>query len=321
MEPKNKKSTLILLIILMIIFIPTAIAGTIFHFTMGTNPNKSNPNHNFYYNGQLYFYNYNNLIGTYACANKICDYAYETIDDQNYQLNYYNDNKIDQIKKINNKYAFIIDTDNNDVKDYYEGLAISIYDILNKKTLATIKAVKNYTIGLENNYFIVENDNNEWGVLNIGDTISLAIPYTYDYIGVHNVSSTNNTSLESDTFLVKDTQGYKLVSNKNTDLTDYFNSPISDYNAKYIITYNSGYYYLNDYSNKLITSYGYTNMKFIGEYVGVINTANQFYLINPSNVADVSEKYNVNSMNDVSYQISTNGIELSINNKVVETVK
>lgn len=320
MEPKNKKSSLILIIILIIICLPAAIYGGILHFT-GSGSSDNNPKHEFYYNGKLYFYNYNNLLGTYTCTNKICDYAYETNDDSNYQLNYYKDSSVDQIKIVNNKYAFIIDTADTNVSNYYENVPINLYDIVNKRSLATLKAVKNYTKGLENNYFIVLNNESKWGVISLGDSVSLAIPYSYDYIGVHNVSSNNHTTLDSDIFLVKDTQGSKLVSNKNADLTNYFNATIIDYNANDVITYNSGYYYLNNYSNNLIISYGFKYMKFIGEYVGVINTSNQFYLINASTGSDVSNKYAVNSIEDVSYQVTTNGVELTINNKVVETVK
>jgi hypothetical protein len=315
MEPKNKKSVLVLIIILMIIVLPCAGWGTYKHFVSGTKASDNNVNKSFKYNNKLYFYNNSNLIGTYACTKSNCNYASETIDDSNYDLNYYNDNNIDQVKMINNKYAFLIDSDSADNNQ------IILYDIINNRISGTFSSVKDYTIGIENNYYIIKNTDGLWGVVSLNDTPSLIVPYSYNYIGLHNIIANNSTKLEADIFAVKDTTGWKLISNKNVDLTKYFSYPIYDYSAKYVALKNNNLYYLYDYSNNLVISFGYKDLKFIGEYVGVVNSSNQFYLLNPNTTADASKRYNVNSIKDVTYNITNSGIQLSINGTIVETVK
>src|SRR5574344_1095081 len=280
MEPKSKKSVLILIIVLMVIVIPSAIWGTFNHFASTNVASDTNVNKSFSYNGKLYFYNNNTLLGTYTCKYSNCNYATGTIDDTNYNLKYHKVTP-SKIEMINNKYAFL--TDNDSASD-----SVILYDITGNRVAGTFAAVKNYGVGIENNDFILKNSEGLWGVIGLGDTTSLVIPYSYNYIGLHDIEANNSTSLEADIFAVKDTIGWKLISNQNVDLTKYYNYPIYDYNAKYVALKNSDLYYLYDYSNNLIVSFGYKDIKFIGEYVGVINSTNQFYLLNPSTTGDAS---------------------------------
>lgn len=306
----------------MVIIIPAAGYGTYLHLQNGSSTNDTNnPNKEFHYNNKLYFYNYNNLIGTYPCENSICDYAYETIDDTSYALNYYDDKVIDQVKMVNNKYAFIVDTSSSSDSHYYD-TPIILYDIVNQRKIASFKAVKNYTIGIENNIYIVENTDSQWGVLSLGDTTSLLIPYSYNYIGLHNKVANNTTNLEADTFVVKDSTGWKLVNNKNGNLTtSSYTNNIYDFNNKYIICKNNDYYYLYDYNNALVVSFGYKSLAFVGDYVAVLNSANQFYILNPQTNIDMSERYVISSLNDVKYELTSSGITITINGTLKETVK
>src|SRR5574344_133902 len=316
MKPKNKKSILILIIILMIIIIPCAIWGTYSHVTKSSKPVDNNVSKEFHYNGKLYFYNLNNLVGTYTCTGSVCDYAYETIDDDKYALNYHQVSDATQIKLVNDKYAFIVDTDNATVP--YTGSNITLYDITSNRSVGTFKSVKNYSVGLENNQLMLQNADGLWGVIALNDTPSLIIPYSYNYIGVHDIIANNETTLETDMYAVNDTSGWKLINKANADLTSYFKYPIYDYNSKYVILKNNNYYFLYNYQNAPVISFGYNDIKFMGEYVGVLNTNNQFYVINPSTTADVSKRYSVNSMDDVKYDITSSGLTISINDTVME---
>ena len=317
MKPKNKKSVLILNIILLIIFIPCAVIGIIYRSNSGDTSNK---NKDFFHNGKLYFYDYENLLGNYTCTNNLCDYANETIDDDNYALNYYNDNKLDQIEMINNKYAFIIDDDTSNIKENYKGIPIKLYDITGNKVLSTVKAVKNYSVGIENNLFIIQNDSDMWGVISINDVISVVIPYEYNYIGLHKNTANNTNKLESDIFVVYNDSGWKLLSNLNVDLTSTFINPIYDYNATYVITKNNDLYYLNKYDGTQVISYGYKGIKFIGEYVGVLSSSDEFYIVDPTTTQDISSRYPVTTLDQVNYTITDAGLELTINGEVVETI-
>ena len=66
---KDKK-TLITIIILLVVFLPLGLVGTIKHFsTSKTNVDvNSNPNKEFIYNNKLYFYYENELLATYECS-------------------------------------------------------------------------------------------------------------------------------------------------------------------------------------------------------------------------------------------------------------
>lgn len=317
-NPKNKKSVLILIIILMIIVIPSAIWGTVSHITSTAKPVESNSNKDLYYNGKLYFYNLNTLVGTYTCTSSVCDYAYNQMDDSKYMLNYHQVQDDVQIKMINNKYAFIVDSDS--ITAPYTGSKVTLYDITGNRTVGTFTAVKNYGVGLENNEVILQNTEGLWGVIALSDSPSLMVPYVYNYIGVHDIIANNDTALETDSFVVNDASGWKIINKNNVNQTGYYTNPIYDYNSNYVIVYNNGYYFLYDYSNKQVITFGYNKMKFMGEYIGVLNTSNQFYIINPKTTEDISKRYNVNSIDDVTYVVSSSGITISINGTEMETV-
>ena len=322
MKPKNKKSVLILNIILLVIFVPLACIGTITHFKNGPTKKKvdSNPNREFYYNGSLYFYDFNNLLGTYECSNDFCNYAYTTNDDKYYELNYLKNDETSQVKLINNKFAFIMDVPGSDVSNGYENVPINVYDIVNGRVLATVKGVKNYGVGIDDDYYIVKNDNDQWGVLQLADTVKSIIPYSYKYIGLHKTLANNSTKLESETFVVLSDSGWKLVSNLNVDLSSEFTMPIYDYNNSYVITKNMENYYLNKIDGELVVSFGYKGIEFMGQYVGVLSSSNEFYVIDPVTTQDVSSRYPVNSMDDVSFVVNGSSIELSISGQQVETI-
>lgn len=302
----------------MVIIVPCAIYGTISHVTSSIKPVENNANKELYYNGKLYFYNLNNLVGTYTCTSSVCDYAYNTIDDSKYQLRYHQVDSNTQVKMINNRYAFIVDADS--ISAPYTGASITLYDITESRAVGTFKSVKNYGVGLENNEVILQNNEGLWGVISLNDNPSLVVPYSYNYIGLHDITANNETTLETDIFAVSDSTGWKLINKENSNLSIYYNYPISDYNSKYVIINNNNYYFLYDYSNKLVISFGYNDMLFMGEYVGVLNTSNQFYVIDPKTTDDISKRYNVTSMDDVTYKITSSGLTISINGTDMETV-
>ena len=167
---------------------------------------------------------------------------------------------------------------------------------------------------------MLQNSDGLWGVIGLNDTPSLVIPYSYNYIGVHDVLANNTTTLETDIYAVSDSSGWKLINKGNTNLTSYYSFPIYDYNSQYVILKNNNYYFLYNYQNTPVITFGYSKMMFMGEYVGVLNTSNQFYEIDPKTTADVSKRYNVTSMDDVTYTISETGLTISINGTVMETI-
>ena len=190
---KGNKGALIIIVILLIVFVPLAFLTATYKFK----ENKENEKKpvapslpEFYENGTLNFIEYNSLIGTYKCNNTndsgFCGYAYEAIDDDNYVLDYYEDTYLDEVGIINSKYTFLIDTDDTYDQNNTDNKEVLLYDIEQGKIIGTYKAVKNYTIGLNGDYFIVKDANDLWGVIKLEDEIVIVIPFEYEYIGVQN---------------------------------------------------------------------------------------------------------------------------------------
>lgn len=310
---KNNKGTLILIIVLLVIFSGLSVWGYIAN-SMGVNkpPEPENINREFKFNNKLYFYDKLALIGTYDCKSQNCDYAQATIDDVDYSLNYYKEAKESKISMINNKYAFIID----DSKE------IILYDIPNKSIVNKFKAVKDYEIGIKDNYYIVKNTDNKWGVIKLESNLELIVDYKYEFIGLNKNIDSESKKVDNSIFAIKDSNGWKLISNTNLDKSAYSLNQIYDYNDKYIITSNNNYYYVNNVSSgSPISSNIYSYANFIGNYIAVINNTKEFYIFNPDTLQVISQKYPVTSINDVKLEESLSGISISIKDEYKEMVK
>lgn len=308
MKVKSKNSVLITIIVLLVIFVPLSIIGTVAHFTdSGLSSGKQ-----LYRKGYLYFYQdgSNTLLGKYKCFDKICDYAYEFVNDDTIGLNYYNDNSVDKIELVNNKYAFIVDS--KVAPNYYRGVPISLYDVVNDQSKINLNAVKNYTIGIDNDYFIVQNALGKWGVIQLRDEVKSIIPYTYMFIGLKN-NITDSNKIKSDRFVVKDDKGFKIINDKEEALSTYFEGNIIDYNDEYIANKKDDAVYITNYQGSQSIMNSFKNVRFFDKYVGVIDLTGNFSIINPVNGNDLSKKYTIDSFDSVKYSIVDNGIELDIN--------
>ena len=100
---QNRKSTLIVIIVLLVIFLPLAIFTTTMHMK-DKNQVIESPNHEFFYNGKLYFYHNDELLGTYTCeSDDYCDYAISR-NNFSYELAEHKGETNEKIPLINNRY-------------------------------------------------------------------------------------------------------------------------------------------------------------------------------------------------------------------------
>jgi len=307
---KNKnRGTLILIIIFLSIFSILGIWGAVANF-MGVNKEEIeilNTNHEFKFNGKLYFYDGDNEIGTYTCKTSDCDYATLTIDDKDYSLNSYDTENL-KTTLIDNKYAFIDDG------------GIILYDVTKQRKISDYKAIKNYEIPLANNLYILQDVDGLWGVVKLGNVAATVINYEYDFIGCNKTLNENN-ELSVDLFAVKDTNGWKIINNNNIIQGKYYLNEIYDYNESYVITKSKdNFYYLNSIDGDQLFSYDFIKLDFISKYVEVINSSNQYYIVDPNTLQEVSRRYNIVSSDDVSSNVTLNGIEITINGILRETV-
>jgi len=283
----KKKGMLISIIVLLAIFLFFGATG--FYFKLTTKENKKreetleedkNINQEFHFDGKLYFYDQEELLGTYACQSDNCSYASETIDDANYSLEYYDDNSIDMMKMIQKHYAFIIDGSEE----------IILYDILEEKVITQYKAVKNYTVGIENDLFIVQTADDKWGIITLNESFKTLIPTSYDYIGVLNNTTKENKELYADNFVVLNNNKWKIIDINNIALSSELNYPIVSYNGLAIKTKNEENFIAYDYSGEIIKgSYRYQIINFLGKYVEMVTTNNRVFVYDPEKRDIVSE--------------------------------
>ena len=274
----------------------------------GTTTDPENKNHDFHFNNKLYFYNGGSLLGTYECSNDNCNYASPTIDDSKYSLNYYIkpiSSPGDKTNEVNNKYAFLVDGDEDEV---------IIYDFVNKNVIEKIAAVKDYGLALNDNYVILKNSSGKWGIKKMDSSVSDVVDYKYDYIGVAKNIDSETKNLKSDLFVVKENDNWKIIDNTGEEKSDNMTNDIYDYTSKYIITKNitTNNYYLVDYENNQLIDEPLKELNFVAGLISVLNTDNQFYLFNPKTSGIVTEKIKVNSLDNVKIEVINNNINLSV---------
>ncbi len=309
---KYKKGALIIAIIALVITLPLTVMGIIYNKEI---KDIDNLNKEFYYNNKLYFYsNTGDLIGTYECNFKNCGYATQTINDEEYGINYYKSSK-KSTDLIDNRYAFIA--------DYKEEQgAINLYDIKNNKSMAMYKSVKNYGIGINNDYYIVMGVTGNYGVIKIDkDEITTVIPFTYEYIALQNDVDLENNKLSTDAFIVKKDGKWYLTDTNEAVFTEKMLDPIIAFDTKTFITKNENYNLYNyDGTSKLFGNYKYLN--YISKYIEVLDSNNNYYILDINNLTIVSNTYTVNDNSEINANINDeNKIEIKIGNEVKQTIE
>ena len=290
--------------------------GLFVHIDRVNHPPAENPNKEFKFNGKLFFYDINKeLINTYKCKNEYCDYASNRADDYTYMFNYYKDSQEIAIPLIDQRYAFINDSASKSESN------IILYDVKNQKEVNKFKSVKNYTIGLDNGYFIVQDENGKYGVIKTTNNAGMIIECKYDFIGVRSEINSDTGHLKSDKFAVQDVNGWKMISDTGTDLTSYTTRAIFDYNDSFTITYSNGNYYLTTSNGNELMSDGIEAMRFVGNYVEVMNDEDKGYFVNLSTMQEVTSRYEIKDLDSFIIEESLNGYEIYYGDELIATLK
>lgn len=308
MENKNNKVVLITIIVLLCIFTPLTVVGLL---TKGNvSPIEENPNHETFYDGYIWFYDLNNdFLSKYECLTEICEFTKPSIDDDTYGINYYKEGTIKRVSLMNDKYTFITD-----------GAVINLYAANTGTTLQTYKALKTYNTTLENNSFIVQNNEGVWGVLSIGDTLGAVLPFEYSFIGLLGNLNEDGT-LSTDKFIVqKDTKWY-IVDKTNNTLSGEMDDPIVYYTDKYIFSRNSEQVRIYGFDNiEYLEKYTIRNYILEDKYIGIIT--DNFLLIY-DNLDQNYIKSVVLTENDAHVELEKvdNKLNIKINNEITDTIE
>lgn len=308
---KNQKVIYITIIVLLCIFLPLTIIG--FIFRDDKNLLDENPGHDTYYKGKIWFYDDNDkLLSSYECQTEICEFTVPTIDDAAYGINYYGEGTMEKVPVVDNKYTFITD-----------GAVIYLYNVTNGTTLGTYKAVKNYNTSLENNAFIVQNQNGLWGVLTIGSTLSSVLPFEYDFVGLINKTNEDGT-LNTDKFIVRKNNKWHLVDVTGVEpnaITGEIEDPIVDYTDYYVISKNMNKVRIHSYENyEYLTNYSIKDYVLEDKYIGIIT--DNFLLIYDNLGSNYLKDITLTGITgEIDLELSNNNLNVKVDNEVIETIE
>ena len=312
MDNKYKKGAFIISIVLFVASLPFTIMGIIFHREQ---TGASNSDKVFHYKDKLYFYDTSKeLLGTYQCTYSNCGYAQETNEDESYGIASLKVN-IETDKVIDGKYAILSDYDSTQSQ-------IVIYDIKNNKELGKYLAYKFYSVGISNNYIIVRSlSGGYYGVIQINNgKIETVIPFEYDYIALPNKVASSKVSGEK--FIVlKD--GLWSVIDKDSKLTNDFTNVITNFDDSTVITKNdNSEYVLASYTGMPKLNGTYKKLNYISNAIEVIDSMNNYYLVNKNTFIKVSNVYQINDDSSISTQSDGTGtIRITIDGESKETVE
>jgi len=311
MKNKYKKGAFIITLVLLLITLPLTIVGIIFK----NNGSAENPNKDFYFDNNLYFYNSNEeLLAKYECMFKNCGYAKEMNLDNDYDINYYKseDKTVDGI--IDNKYAFI-----SDYKDKQN--SVILYDLEKQDIYANYKSVKNYGIGIVNNYYIVQSLTGTYGVIKIEDgKVENVLPFVYEYIALQNDLDLEQNKVLADTFIVKKDNKWNLVDENEAEFINGSENPIVAFDTSSYIIKNETYsIYKYDGTFKMSGNYKYLN--YISKFIEVKDTNNNYYILNKYNMNLVSKLYQINDNSIINTKINDNKLEVIIDNESKEIIE
>ncbi len=300
---KDKK-TLITIIVLLVIFLPIGLFGTIKSFsTTKSDVKDDNPNKEFKYNNKLYFYYNDKLLSTYECST--CTLASSSIDDINYHTNYYKSDDKELASVLNEYYGLFKENDN-----------IILYNLVNNKKIDSYKSIKNYNIEATSKFAITEKSSGK-GVI-FFDLSNSPIPNVYEYITLP--SHIIDNKLDTSKFIVKKDNMWSVISaNKKVDVAPVLDE-IVDFNDSYYITFANNTYHIYDRNNiEYLENLPKTNVYGVGKYIFVLNN-NQLFIyencLNP--VVKIME---LPSYNSLYFYQNNNKIDIMIDENLHETLE
>ena len=252
----NEKMSLIIIIVLLVLLAPCAVIGTTRHIKNKPTSTQGddNPNHDFFYNGKLYFYLDNELKSTYDCST--CTLVTTTIDDGDYHTKYYDGGNKIQNPVLNNMFAI-----------FSENGSVNLYLLVTNAVLTSYETIKTYNIDEVNNLILVKKTG-LWGILNIND-VSKNVDNRYDYLAApaHLIDG----KLDMGQLIAKNGDDWLIITSDGTTVHKSINGEIVDFNSNYYITYADDLYHVYDYTdNEFLDSLEKLDISILDNYVFIM---------------------------------------------------
>lgn len=280
----NKKGFFITTISFLIIFVFFALIGSYYKLTDKDKEKEEKPTVTV---KVIAFYDANNsLLAKYSCQNKYCGFISPIIDDDNYSLTYYKDGTNEEIRPINNRYAFIYDNNSDDKNE------IILYDFVDHKVINNYQAVKNYGTVIENDLFLVKDVNNNWGIISLtNEEVEQLVPLEYNYIGIVSNFDSESGTLTADRFLVLKNNKWGIIDTNNALLSAYLEEPVITYTGLYLETKVNSFYKIYNYSGDVILpDDNYLHIAITGKYIEFVTSDNKLFIYDPETSKVIGSK-------------------------------
>lgn len=304
---KDKK-TLYTIIVLLVIFLPLGLYGTIKHLKEGNVLIDDNPNKEYVLNNKVYFYDdLGNLVNTYECQ-KTCSKITPTIIDGGYNINYYEGHE-EVLTDLKNNYAF-----------FKEGDKTILYSIVLGKKFLEFDSIKTYNVKHSNPIAILQS-NNLYGVFSISN-MQVLVPYEYDFISIPN--RVKDGVLDTSRFIVLKNNDWSVIEDNEVLNKSPFKSPIVDFNDNYIVTSDGGTYYnIYDYNNNTyLESLSKKKVYCIGNYVVIISNieANDQVLIYDNLENEAIYNLDLPDYTEIRFEDNNENIDLYLDNNLYQSI-
>ncbi len=298
------KKTLITIIVLLVIFLPTTIYGTYRHFTDENDDLGENPNHELIYDGKVYFYLNNELLGTYDCDT--CTKPLTTIDDLEYHTNYFQ-NGTYEIPAVLNKNVALINEDN---KTY-------AYSITSNLKLSTFASLKDYKVE-HTTPILIASDGNKWGVLTItNDSLLIRVPYQYDYIAIPGHIIDNK--LDTSKIIAKNEDNWYILNNDGSTTYTPFNIEIVDFNNYYYVGYDGTYHIYDYYNIEFLDEVEKKKVYATNDYILIIDNDNTLYVYDNCQ-SPALETINLPTYETIYFNQVDEGVDIMLDGNLYQTI-
>ncbi len=299
------KKTLISIIVLLVIFIPLSVLGTIKHFEPEDDtPVDDNPNKELIYEDKVYLYDDNGvLLDTYNCDD--CSKAEIVLDESEYHTNYYKNGNEEFGPVIDENWAIFMEDD-----DY------ALYNLAGHMVGGYYQSVKNYKVGMTNKALIYKY-NGEWGVTFLDNSAEgiTSSQHQYEYLTL--CAHLKNNLLDTSYFISKRKSLWFLLDNNGNAVT-VVRSEIVDYSSNYIVTYDDGYHIFDLEENEYLQYMTKDKVFGIDKYI-VILVNNVLYFYENCNAGPITSEP-IPDAENIYFSVNDDGIGIILDGNLYKTV-